>query len=163
MLLLITASHSTSTTHHGGWHGLIFHRHSLAREASQVTWRDGWLSSEAGERIKWDAILGDDVDTLVNSVSMQIDITRQILAEVTPHLTGEQLPHYLRSDAEYHYANHVLKSRLVLDMDEYGLSRDKIMLAGSLWAKASHGWWFGIEKTPIIRSAFCIDVVSCGH
>lgn len=83
MLLLITASHSTSTTHHGGWHGLIFQRHSLAR--------------------------------------------------------------------------------LVLDMDEFGLSRDKMMLAGSLWAKASHGWWFGIEKTPIIRSAFCIDVVSCGH
>lgn len=85
--------------------------------------------------MKLDAILWDYDGTLVNSVPKNIDITKQILAEVAPHLTGEHLPRYLRSEAEYHHANHAAKNWQALYMDYYGLSRDEMVLAGSLWAK----------------------------
>lgn len=60
--------------------------------------------------MKLDAILWDYDGTLVNSVPKNIDITKAILAIVAPHLTGDNLPKYLHSEANYHYANHAAKT-----------------------------------------------------
>ncbi|WP_429111756.1 hypothetical protein [Aeromonas veronii] len=78
------------------------------------------------------AILWNYDGTLVNSVPQNIDIAKQILAEVAPHLTGDQLPRYLRSEAEYHHPNHAAKNWQDLYRDYYGLSRDEMVQAGSL-------------------------------
>ncbi|MGU5728868.1 HAD family hydrolase [Aeromonas jandaei] len=85
--------------------------------------------------MKLDAILWDYDGTLVNSVPKNIDITKNILAEVAPHLTGDNLPRYLRSEADYHYANHAAKNWQALYVDYYGMSLAEMLLAGSLWAK----------------------------
>lgn len=85
--------------------------------------------------MKLDAILWDYDDTLVNSMPKNIDITKNILAEVAPHLTGDNLPRYLRSEADYHYANHAAKNWQALYVDYYGLSLAEMLQAGSLWAK----------------------------
>ena len=85
--------------------------------------------------MKLDAILWDYDGTLVNSVPKNIDITKNILAEVAPHLTGDNLPRYLRSEADYHYANHAAKNWQALYVDYYGMSQAEMLQAGSLWAK----------------------------
>lgn len=85
--------------------------------------------------MKLDAILWDYDGTLVNSVPKNIDITKNILAEVAPHLTGDNLPRYLRSEADYHYANHAAKNWQALYVDYYGMSQSEMLQAGSLWAK----------------------------
>ena len=85
--------------------------------------------------MKLDAILWDYDGTLVNSVPKNIDITKNILAEVAPHLTGDNLPRYLRSEADYHYANHAAKNWQDLYVDYYGMSQAEMLRAGSLWAK----------------------------
>ncbi len=56
--------------------------------------------------MKIDAILWDYDGTLVNSVPKNIDITKQILSVVAPRLAGENLSNYLKSEKEYHIANH---------------------------------------------------------
>lgn len=53
-----------------------------------------------------DAVLWDYDGTLVNSVPKNIDLTKQILAEVAPRLIGKNLPKYLKSEESYHVANH---------------------------------------------------------
>lgn len=85
--------------------------------------------------MKLDAILWDYDGTLVNSVPKNIDITKNILTEVAPHLTGDNLPRYLRSEADYHYANHAAKNWQALYVDYYGMSQAEMLQAGSLWAK----------------------------
>lgn len=82
--------------------------------------------------MKLDAILWDYDGTLVNSVPKNIDITKNILAEVAPHLTGDNLPRYLRSEADYHYANHAAKNWQALYVYYYGLSQAEMLQAGSL-------------------------------
>ena len=85
--------------------------------------------------MKLDAILWDYDGTLVNSVPKNIDITKCILSEVTPHLTGENLPHWLQSEAAYHEANHAAKNWQELYVKFYGMSEPEMLAAGSLWGK----------------------------
>lgn len=85
--------------------------------------------------MKLDAILWDYDGTLVNSVPKNIDITKAILAIVAPHLTGDNLPKYLHSEANYHYANHAAKNWQELYVDYYGMSHDEMLKAGGLWAE----------------------------
>ncbi len=85
--------------------------------------------------MKLDAILWDYDGTLVNSVPKNISITKEILSIVAPHLTGDNLPQYLRSEAAYHVANHGAKNWQELYLDYYGLSHDEMELAGSMWSE----------------------------
>ncbi|MFW1260071.1 HAD family hydrolase [Vibrio parahaemolyticus] len=85
--------------------------------------------------MKLDAILWDYDGTLVNSVPKNIDITKAILSIVAPHLTGDNLPKYLHSEANYHYANHAAKNWQELYVDYYGMSHDEMLKAGGLWAE----------------------------
>ncbi|MEZ9601524.1 HAD family hydrolase, partial [Vibrio sp. 10N.286.46.A8] len=52
--------------------------------------------------MKLDAILWDYDGTLVNSVPKNIAITKDIISLVAPHLSGDNLPKYLLSEALYH-------------------------------------------------------------
>lgn len=85
--------------------------------------------------MKLDAVLWDYDGTLVNSVPKNIDITKAILSVIAPHLTGENLPKYLRSEDLYHVANHAAKNWQELYVDYYGLSHEEMILAGSMWAE----------------------------
>ncbi|MCL1067081.1 HAD family hydrolase [Shewanella olleyana] len=85
--------------------------------------------------MKLDAILWDYDGTLVNSVPKNIDITKAILSIVAPHLTGENLPKYLLSEANYHEANHGAKNWQQLYVDFYGLTENEMLQAGSMWAE----------------------------
>ncbi|WP_412987349.1 HAD family hydrolase [Pontimicrobium sp. IMCC45349] len=81
------------------------------------------------------AILWDYDGTLVNSVPKNIDITKQILAEVAPRLTGESLPHYLKNEESYHVANHQSKNWQDLYLNYYGMSESEMLEAGTLWTE----------------------------
>ena len=84
--------------------------------------------------MKINAILWDYDGTLVNSVPKNIDITKQILSEVAPRLTKENLPHYLESAASYHIANHQAKNWQDLYVNYYGMSEAEMLKAGAMWA-----------------------------
>ncbi|WP_282088885.1 HAD family hydrolase [Aquimarina algiphila] len=81
------------------------------------------------------AILWDYDGTLVNSVPKNIDITKQILAEVAPRLTGESLPQYLKNEESYHVANHQSKNWQDLYLNYYGMSESEMLKAGTLWTE----------------------------
>ncbi len=81
------------------------------------------------------AILWDYDGTLVNSVPKNIDITKQILTEVAPRLSGEHLPHYLKNEEAYHVANHQSKNWQDLYLNYYGMSESEMLQAGTLWTK----------------------------
>ena len=85
--------------------------------------------------MKLDAILWDYDGTLVNSVPKNIDITKTILSVVAPHLTGDNLPRYLRDEDAYHVANHGAKNWQELYVDYYGLTHDEMIVAGGMWAE----------------------------
>ena len=51
-----------------------------------------------------DAIVWDYDGTLVNSAAKNISITKDILGEVAPGLSGSGLPGYLKSESCYHQA-----------------------------------------------------------
>ena len=80
-----------------------------------------------------DAILWDYDGTLVNSVPKNMAITKQILLEVAPRLTGDNLPSYLESEASYHIANHQSKNWQDLYVNYYGMSEAEMLKAGKLW------------------------------
>lgn len=80
-----------------------------------------------------DAILWDFDGTLANSAAKNIAISKQILARVAPHLTGENLPQCLRSEAEYHVANHGADHWRDLYRDFFGMNTREIEIAGPLW------------------------------
>ncbi|TPN82898.1 HAD family hydrolase [Aquimarina algicola] len=82
-----------------------------------------------------DAILWDYDGTLVNSVPKNIDITKQILAEVAPRLTGKNLPEYLKSERSYHIANHDSKNWQDLYVNYYGMTTSEMLDAGALWTE----------------------------
>lgn len=82
-----------------------------------------------------DAILWDYDGTLVNSVPKNIDITKQILLEVAPRFTEENLPHYLKSEEAYHIANHQSKNWQDLYVNYYGMSEDEMLEAGTMWTE----------------------------
>lgn len=81
------------------------------------------------------AILWDYDGTLVNSAPKNISITLSILDEVAPRLSGDRLPHCLRSEARYHLANHAAQNWQDLYQNYYGLTAQETALAGPLWAK----------------------------
>lgn len=85
--------------------------------------------------MKTDAILWDYDGTIVNSVPKNIEITKQILAKIAPRLTGENLPVYLTSENEYHYANHASKNWQDLYINYYGLTETETVDAGKLWTE----------------------------
>lgn len=84
---------------------------------------------------KLDAILWDFDGTLVNSNQKNIDTTKSILSIVVPHLSGENLPGFLRSESAYHEANHAVDNWRGLYRDFCGLTEREIDQAGSLWAE----------------------------
>lgn len=83
--------------------------------------------------MKFDAILWDYDGTLVNSVPKNIAITKQILSLVAPRLTGINLPKYLKSEIDYHMANHQSKNWQDLYVNYYGMTEDEMLKAGTLW------------------------------
>ena len=85
--------------------------------------------------MKIDAILWDYDGTIVNSVPKNIDITKQILSDVAPHLTGDNLPNYLKSEEEYHIANHQSKNWQDLYVNFYGMTEKEMLAAGTLWTE----------------------------
>lgn len=84
--------------------------------------------------MKLDAILWDYDGTIVNSVPKNIDITKQILQKVAPHLTGDNLPDCLRTEAAYHKVNHAAANWQDLYVNYYGMTTQEMQIAGSLWA-----------------------------
>ncbi len=85
--------------------------------------------------MKLDAILWDYDGTLVNSVPKNIDITKQILSIVSPRLTGINLPKYLKSEKDYHIANHQSKNWQDLYVNYYGMTEKEMLKAGTLWTE----------------------------
>ena len=85
--------------------------------------------------MKPDIILWDYDGTLVNSVPKNIDITKQILSDIVPRLSGENLPVYLKSEKDYHIVNHKAKNWQDLYTNYYGLTIEETRHAGSLWTK----------------------------
>lgn len=83
--------------------------------------------------MKIDAILWDYDGTIVNSVQKNIDITKRILSEIAPRLTGENLPSCLTSPELYHKANHVSVNWQDLYLNFYGLTEEEMYDAGALW------------------------------
>jgi len=85
--------------------------------------------------MKIDAILWDYDGTLVNSVPKNIDITKEILAKVAPRLTNDHLPTYLKSESQYHIANHQSKNWQDLYVNYYGMTENEMLEAGTLWTE----------------------------
>lgn len=56
----------------------------------------------------------------------------------TPYLSGDNLPHCLRSEAAYHAANHSAENWQVLYLRYYRLSYDEMIQTGSLWAECQN-------------------------
>ena len=85
--------------------------------------------------MKADVILWDYDGTLVNSAPKNIDITRQILSEIIPGLSGEDLPACLKTERDYHIVNHKSKNWQDLYTNYFGLTMEETMRAGSLWTE----------------------------
>lgn len=85
--------------------------------------------------MKLDAILWDYDGTLVNSVPKNMDITKQILSIVAPRLTGINLPKYLKSEMDYHIANHQARNWQDLYVNYYGMTENEMLKAGTLWTE----------------------------
>ena len=85
--------------------------------------------------MKADVILWDYDGTLVNSAPKNIDITRQILSDILPRLSGENLPDCLQSERDYHTVNHKSKNWQDLYRNYYGLTEEETLHAGSLWTE----------------------------
>jgi len=83
---------------------------------------------------KVDAILWDYDGTLVNSAKKNIEITKQILFEVAPRLSGNDLPVYLKDEEKYHFANHQAKNWQDLYLNYYGLNKSEMLEAGAMWS-----------------------------
>lgn len=85
--------------------------------------------------MKLDAVLWDYDGTLVNSVPKNINITKAILSIVAPHLTGDNLPEHLQNESSYHAANHAAENWQDLYVNYYGMTREEMLQAGSMWAE----------------------------
>jgi phosphoglycolate phosphatase-like HAD superfamily hydrolase len=105
--------------------------------------------------MKIDAVLWDYDGTIVNSVPKNIDITKQILAKVAPRLSGEGLPICLRSEKDYHIANHAARNWQDLYLNYYGLSENETILAGNLWTE------FQLKNiTPVILFPGVLEAIT---
>lgn len=105
---------------------------------------------------KVDAILWDFDGTLANSAAKNIAITKQILARVAPRLTGANLPVCLRSEAEYHVANHGADHWRDLYSDYFGLNTAEIEVAGPLWETYQL-----LDRTPVTLFTGVAETVKC--
>jgi phosphoglycolate phosphatase-like HAD superfamily hydrolase len=85
------------------------------------------------KRLKVDAILWDFDGTLADSAAKNIAITKQILAQVAPRLTGDNLPRTLQSKADYRTAIQHTYHWHDLYRDFYGMTAAEIEIAGPLW------------------------------
>jgi phosphoglycolate phosphatase-like HAD superfamily hydrolase len=85
------------------------------------------------EQIKADAILWDFDGTLADSAAKNIAITKQIMAKVAPGLTGSNLPSWLRSESNYHKANHGAENWQDLYRNYFGMSTAEIHAASPMW------------------------------
>ncbi len=101
--------------------------------------------------MKPDIILWDYDGTLVNSVPKNIDITKQILFDIVPRLSGENLPEHLKSEEKYHIANHKAKNWQDLYINYYGLTEAETRHAGSLWTKYQLNNLTPVELFPEIK------------
>lgn len=101
-----------------------------------------------------DAIIWDYDGTLVNSAPKNMSITRNILAEVAPRLTGGNLPDCLGSEALYHRANHEARNWRELYRDHIGLTEEEADAAGSLWSRHQR-----TNSTPVRPFDGIIDLI----
>lgn len=85
--------------------------------------------------MKIDGILWDYDGTIVNSVPKNIHITKQIISQVAPRLSGRNLPEYLQSEESYHIANHQSKNWQDLYLNYYGMTESEMAEAGTLWTQ----------------------------
>jgi phosphoglycolate phosphatase-like HAD superfamily hydrolase len=88
-----------------------------------------------GHFVTIDAILWDFDGTLVNSAPKNISITKDILSEVAPRLSGNGLPGYLENESSYHEANHAAENWRDLYINFFGLTLEEANIAGALWSE----------------------------
>jgi len=91
------------------------------------------LTKRATKPINADAILWDFDGTLADSASKNIAITKQILTQVAPRLTGNNLPRWLQSVDAYHVANHGADHWRDLYSEFFGMTETEILAAEPLW------------------------------
>ena len=98
--------------------------------------RQSGLKHDGNNRaMKADVIIWDYDGTLVNSAQKNINITKQILSIVAPHLANEKLPEALTSELEYHKINHRAKNWQDLYINYFGLSKNECLEAGKMWSE----------------------------
>jgi len=83
--------------------------------------------------VRVDAILWDYDGTLINSVPKNISVTKSILEEVAPHLSGLNLPSPLKSQSAYQVATHGTENWRDMYLNHFGLTEDQTDAASSLW------------------------------
>ena len=101
-----------------------------------------------------DTILWDFDGTLVNSAPKNISITKDILSEIAPHLSGKNLPAVFTSESNYHEANHAARNWRDLYTRFFGLTPEETDHAGSLWSKHQQA-----NTTPVPVFDGIIDVI----
>jgi phosphoglycolate phosphatase-like HAD superfamily hydrolase len=101
-----------------------------------------------------DAILWDYDGTMVNSVPKNISVTRSIIDEVAPRLSGIHMPDALNSPSKYQVANHAAENWRDLYVNFYGLSIEEADAAGPLWRFHQLN-----NKTPVTAFDGIVDTV----
>ena len=89
--------------------------------------------SQLKKPLRVDAVLWDFDGTLADSAAKNMAITKQILTRVAPRLTGPDLPLYLKSEADYHFATHNADHWRDLYREFFGMTPNEIESAGPLW------------------------------
>jgi phosphoglycolate phosphatase-like HAD superfamily hydrolase len=106
-----------------------------------------------------DAILWDYDGTMINSVPKNISVTRSIIDEVAPRLSGIHMPDALNSTLKYQVANHAAENWRDLYVNFYGLSVEEADAAGPLWRSHQLN-----NETPVTAFDGIVDTVrSLGH
>lgn len=96
------------------------------------------------DKNKVDAVLWDFDGTLADSAQKNMATTREILAVIAPHRTGDGLPRWLSNEDDYHTANHEASNWQALYTDFYGLTPRETDAAGALWAQ-----YQASNRTPV--------------
>ena len=100
--------------------------------------------NQTKKQLDVDAVLWDFDGTLANSAAKNIAITKQILGQVAPRLTADNLPHCLQSEADYHIANHGADHWRDLYRNFFGMNDTEIEAAGPLWESYQM-----LDNTPV--------------
>lgn len=85
------------------------------------------------KKLNVDAVLWDFDGTLADTAAKNIAISKQILAQVAPRLTGENLPACLLDDDLYQAAIHDVVEWRELYRRYFGMDADETETAGPLW------------------------------